>query len=102
MRLCTFEVKSRFGSGRRLGMETAAGRTLDLNSAYALTLVEEQQHPRASELANVLVPPSARLLQHRGHVACTDAQSRRSTGPHLITSSLFAGQALARNGECYP
>jgi len=57
MRLCTFEVKSRFGSARRLGMQTPAGRILDLNLAYGLTLAEDQQHSRAYELANVLVPP---------------------------------------------
>jgi 2-keto-4-pentenoate hydratase/2-oxohepta-3-ene-1,7-dioic acid hydratase in catechol pathway len=57
MRLCTFEVKSRFGSGRRLGMETAAGRILDLNLAYTLALAESEHHPRAHDLADVLVPP---------------------------------------------
>jgi 2-keto-4-pentenoate hydratase/2-oxohepta-3-ene-1,7-dioic acid hydratase in catechol pathway len=57
MRLCTFEVKSRFGSGRRLGMETAAGRILDLNLAYTLALAESEHQPRAHDLADVLVPP---------------------------------------------
>lgn len=57
MRLCTFEVQSRFGSAERLGMATPAGRVLDLNLAFALTLAESQQHPRAYELANLLVPP---------------------------------------------
>jgi 2-keto-4-pentenoate hydratase/2-oxohepta-3-ene-1,7-dioic acid hydratase in catechol pathway len=57
MRLCTFEVRSRFGSARRLGAQTPGGRILDLSLAYALTLVEEQQHPRAYELADALLPP---------------------------------------------
>ena len=57
MRLCTFEVGSRLGPARRLGAQTAAGRILDLNLAYALTLAEKQEHPRAHELANVLLPP---------------------------------------------
>jgi 2-keto-4-pentenoate hydratase/2-oxohepta-3-ene-1,7-dioic acid hydratase in catechol pathway len=57
MRLCTFEVRSRFGPVRRLGAQTAAGKVLDLNLAYALTLAEGQRRPRAYELANVMVPP---------------------------------------------
>jgi 2-keto-4-pentenoate hydratase/2-oxohepta-3-ene-1,7-dioic acid hydratase in catechol pathway len=56
MRLYTFEVRSRFGSAERLGIETATGRVLDLNLAFALTLTETQQHPRAYELANLLLP----------------------------------------------
>ena len=57
MRFSTFEVGSRFGTVKRLGAQTAAGQVLDLNLAYALTLAERQQHPRAYELANALVPP---------------------------------------------
>jgi 2-keto-4-pentenoate hydratase/2-oxohepta-3-ene-1,7-dioic acid hydratase in catechol pathway len=57
MRMCTFETKSRFGVVQRIGMQTPGGRILDLNLAYALTLAESQQHPRAYELSNELVPP---------------------------------------------
>jgi len=57
MRLCTFEVASRFGLMERLGMETPQGQILDLNLACALALAEGRQHPRPYELANVLAPP---------------------------------------------
>ncbi len=57
MRLCTFEVESRFGAVERVGMQTPGGRILDLHVAYALSLAEGQQHPRAYELADLLVPP---------------------------------------------
>jgi 2-keto-4-pentenoate hydratase/2-oxohepta-3-ene-1,7-dioic acid hydratase in catechol pathway len=57
MRLCTFEVQSRFGAVERLGLGTPAGHILDLNLTSALTLTELQQHPRPYELAELLVPP---------------------------------------------
>jgi len=66
MRLCTFEVDSRFGAAERIGMQTPDGRILDLHLAYALTLAEGQQHPRAYELANVLVPPDMLELLTNG------------------------------------
>ena len=56
MRFCTFEVDTRFGAQARLGAQTPGGNLLDLNFAYALTLAERDDHPRAYELANVLVP----------------------------------------------
>lgn len=57
MRLCTFEVDSRFGAVERIGVQTPGGRILDLHLAYTLTLAERQQHPRPYEQADVLVPP---------------------------------------------
>jgi 2-keto-4-pentenoate hydratase/2-oxohepta-3-ene-1,7-dioic acid hydratase in catechol pathway len=57
MRLCTFEVETRLGPQERLGARTPSGRILDLNLAYALTLAEREEHPRAYELAEVLTPP---------------------------------------------
>lgn len=69
MRLCTFEVRSRFGLARRLGAQTPAGRILDLSLAYALTLAEKQQHPRAHEIANVLVPPDMLEFLKNGPLA---------------------------------
>lgn len=68
MRLCTFEVQSRFGLVERVGVQTPAGRILDLNLAYALTLTELQQHPRAYDLADVLVPPDMLDLLTNGQV----------------------------------
>ena len=57
MKLCTFEVKTVLGPIKRLGIETPGGKILDLNLAYTLTLAERDEHPRARELAGVLVPP---------------------------------------------
>ena len=57
MKLCTFEIKTPLGFVERIGMLTPGGNILDLNFAYALTLVERDEHPRAQELADVLVPP---------------------------------------------
>ncbi len=68
MRLCTFEVQSRFGAVERVGVQTPSGRILDLNLAYALTLAEAQQHPRAQEMADVLVPSDMFDLLTNGQV----------------------------------
>ena len=66
MRLCTFEVGSRFGAVERVGVQTADGRILDLQAAYALTLTERQQHPRAYEMADAIVPPDMLELLMNG------------------------------------
>jgi 2-keto-4-pentenoate hydratase/2-oxohepta-3-ene-1,7-dioic acid hydratase in catechol pathway len=68
MRLCTFEVQSRFGAMERVGAQTSGGRILDLNFASALTLTETQQHPRAYDLADILVPPDMLDLLTNGEV----------------------------------
>lgn len=57
MKLCTFELKGSFGPVRRIGALTPAGKIVDLNLAYRLTLAERDNHPRARELADVLAPP---------------------------------------------
>lgn len=57
MRLCTFEADSRFGPLDRLGLLTPQGNVLDINFAYALALIEREDHPRAYELADVIAPP---------------------------------------------
>ncbi len=57
MKLCTFEVKTILGIKKRIGMETPGGKILDLNFAYAFMLVKRDNHPKAIELADLLVPP---------------------------------------------
>ena len=57
MKLCTFELTGSFGPVRRIGALTPAGKIVDLNLAYRLTLAERDNHPRARELADVLAPP---------------------------------------------
>jgi len=56
MHLCSFEVQTLLGSHERLGLMIAPGVILDLNLAYALTLVEAHGHPRPYAMADVLVP----------------------------------------------
>jgi 2-keto-4-pentenoate hydratase/2-oxohepta-3-ene-1,7-dioic acid hydratase in catechol pathway len=56
MKLCTFEVESRFGPVERLGVLTPGGRILDANFAYALTLLEREDHPCCYEVADVELP----------------------------------------------
>ncbi|MDY6843203.1 MAG: fumarylacetoacetate hydrolase family protein [Thermodesulfobacteriota bacterium] len=56
MRFCTFEINTVLGPIRRIGIETFRGKILDLNFAYTLTLAVRDAHPRARELADVLVP----------------------------------------------
>ena len=58
MRLCTFERGSFLGRVSRIGLMTLKDRILDLNLAYALMLSERDGHPRARELAELLVPPN--------------------------------------------
>ncbi len=57
MKLCTFEIRTDMGIHTRIGAETPAGHILDLNAAYAYTLWKKENHPRARELADILVPP---------------------------------------------
>ena len=57
MKLCTFEINTVLGPMQRFGVETPGKRILDLNQAYAFTLIEREGHLRARELADVLVPP---------------------------------------------
>lgn len=66
MKLCTFEVMTLFGPVRRIGVETPGGKILDINLAFALTLMEKDDHPRARELADVLVPPEMIALLENG------------------------------------
>src|SRR5579885_464727 len=56
MKLCTFEVATPLGPVSRTGMETPAGRILDLNAACELTLAGTVGRRRARELAAALVP----------------------------------------------
>ena len=67
MKLCTFELTSTFGPVRRIGALTPAGKIMDLNLAYYLTLAERDNHPRARELADVLVPPDMLNFIRNGH-----------------------------------
>lgn len=56
MKLCTFETDGALGRARRIGAVTTGGAIADLNLAYAAMLSERDAHPRARELADVLVP----------------------------------------------
>lgn len=56
MKLCTFEITGDFGSIVRLGLVTPQEKILDLNSAYALTLAERDNHPRAQTIADAVMP----------------------------------------------
>ena len=68
MKLCTFEISSPLGLTERLGLLTPGGRILDLNLASALTLAEKDTHPKARELADVLVPPDMlAFLRNQDH-----------------------------------
>jgi 2-keto-4-pentenoate hydratase/2-oxohepta-3-ene-1,7-dioic acid hydratase in catechol pathway len=57
MKLCTFWVDAGFGGYERLGLIMPSGNIVDLNTAYALVLLERDDHPRAYEMADVLAPP---------------------------------------------
>ncbi|MFT4571548.1 MAG: 2-keto-4-pentenoate hydratase/2-oxohepta-3-ene-1,7-dioic acid hydratase in catechol pathway [Hyphomicrobiaceae bacterium] len=57
MKLCTFWIDAGFGGYERLGLILPSGNVLDLNTAYALLLLERDDHPRPYEMAEVLVPP---------------------------------------------
>jgi 2-keto-4-pentenoate hydratase/2-oxohepta-3-ene-1,7-dioic acid hydratase in catechol pathway len=65
MRLCTFAVETRIGTDERLGLQTPGGNVLDLNYAYAFVMAE-RGHPRADDLAAVLVPPDLLELLRNG------------------------------------
>ncbi len=67
MKLCTFEVSTILGSVRRVGALTSGGAILDLNLAVATMLAEREGHPRARELADVLVPSDMSGLAENQH-----------------------------------
>ena len=69
MKLCTFEVRSRFGSVERVGMVSEGGRILDANLAYALMLAERDGHPAAYDLAEAMVPEEMIDFLRNGEVA---------------------------------
>ena len=77
MKLCTFEVITVFGSMERIGVETPGGKILDINLAYTLMLAEQERHPRARELANVIVPPDMLAWLENG------SHSRQATNKAL-------------------
>ena len=66
MRLCTFRVDSPLGKLTRVGVELADGRLLDANLAHATMLAGRDQHPRARQLADLLVPPDMLALVQTG------------------------------------
>ncbi|TET94538.1 MAG: fumarylacetoacetate hydrolase family protein [Dehalococcoidia bacterium] len=70
MRLCTFEVATPLGALQRIGVQTPGGNILDTNLAYALSLTEQEHHPRAYELANVIVPPDMIQFLVNGKFGC--------------------------------
>ena len=69
MKLCTFEVMTILGPMERVGVEIPGGKILDLNLAYALTLIERDGHPRARELANIVVPPDMLAWLENGSIS---------------------------------
>jgi 2-keto-4-pentenoate hydratase/2-oxohepta-3-ene-1,7-dioic acid hydratase in catechol pathway len=66
MRLCTFELKTPLGPASRVGVETPGGRIIDANLAYAVMLVERDDHPQAYEVAAAVVPPEMLHLLRAG------------------------------------
>lgn len=83
MKLCTFETTSTLGTVRRVGALTGGGAILDLNLAYAAMLAERDGHPRARELADVLVPADMSALvdnQHFGLDAAREALAHFDAG----------------------
>ncbi len=56
MKLCTFAVDTGFGVHERIGAVTDEGNILDLTVAYALTLTARDDHPRAYDIAEIIVP----------------------------------------------
>lgn len=66
MKLCTFEIDGPLGPSRRLGAATSQGTILDLNLAYAEMLAERDAHPRAVDLAAVVVPATMREFAGNG------------------------------------
>src|SRR3989304_358697 len=92
MRLCTFQVASRFGLMERLGMETPQGQILDLNLACALALAEGRQHPRPYEQANVLAPPD--MLEFLAH-----GRSGREAGGEALA---YVGRRLGGSDLAAP
>jgi 2-keto-4-pentenoate hydratase/2-oxohepta-3-ene-1,7-dioic acid hydratase in catechol pathway len=69
MKLCTFEVGSRFGVVERLGMMTEESRVLDVNLAYALMLADRDGHPQAYAAADATVPSDMLEYLVNGDVA---------------------------------
>lgn len=71
MKLCTFEVGSRFGTLERLGVLADGSRVLDANLAYALMLASRDEHPQPYAAADAALP--ADML---GYLANGDVSSR--------------------------
>jgi hypothetical protein len=59
MRLVTFE---NLAGASRIGAYTGSGQIIDLNSACALRLRDQQHEGAFDRLANALVPPNMRAL----------------------------------------
>jgi 2-keto-4-pentenoate hydratase/2-oxohepta-3-ene-1,7-dioic acid hydratase in catechol pathway len=62
MKLLSYEIASTLGTTRRLGVLLPDGGVLDANLAYAHMLARRDRHPRAQDLADVLVPPDMQAL----------------------------------------
>lgn len=71
MRLITFENPARV---RRIGALTQDARIVDLNSASALFLREQQREPAFERLASALVPPDMRALFEGGDTSLDAAR----------------------------
>ena len=69
MKLCMYEVDSRFGAIERLGVMVADGaKVLDANFAYALMTAERDDHPQPYAVADATVPGEMLGYLHNGDV----------------------------------
>lgn len=70
MKLCTYEIDSRFGAVERLGVVMADGKSvLDANFAYALVVSERDGHPQPYAVADATVPGEMLGYLHNGNIA---------------------------------
>lgn len=70
MKLCTYEIDSRFGVIERLGVLVVNdAKVLDANFAYALMAAERDGHPQPYAVADATVPAEMLGYLHNGEVS---------------------------------
>jgi 2-keto-4-pentenoate hydratase/2-oxohepta-3-ene-1,7-dioic acid hydratase in catechol pathway len=97
MRLVTFAISSPLGRLARAGAELSDGSVVDLNLAYASAL-EADGHPRATPIADALVPPSVLEIVRGGTHSLDAAQvavEHGASGPAVDDHGRHLRHALA-------